>query len=263
MARKKQPGFGTVDFFSGINTPSKKDDKRVRFVARNLGKKSKLPKPKRAKALRSLGGQSGSDPFAIPRGGKQRGTDPFAIPKGSGGGPNPFAAPKELSGGIKTGLLEDGGSKFDRNFGMGDGDLFNSKIGIDPNFGQDKFDVDFSSEFTKGNFTEHPSAMDPVEEDEPAFAEDMEDNFFDEAEEAVPSLLDSLPRIDEGRAALTDEEEDQEQTRRKRRIKDSGFEDVRFKQLQAGGEALTPEEERNFKQGRGFRGQAAAGGGQI
>jgi len=236
MARKKQPGFGTVDFFSGINTPTKKDDKRVRFVARNLGKNSKLPKPKRAKALRSLGGQRG---------------------------PDPFAAPKELSGGIKTqGLLESGGSKFDRNFGMGKGDLFNSKIGIDPNFGQGKFDVDFSSEFTKGDFTKHPSAIDPVEDD-PFIEEDMEEQFFDEVEGEVPTLLDSLPRIDEGtRIPLTDEDDRQMQTKRKRRIKDSGFEDVRFKQLQAGGEALTPEEERNFKLGRAFRGQGAAGGAQ-
>ena len=46
-------------------------------------------------------------------------------------------------------------------------------------------------------------------------------------------------------------------TKRKRQaITDSGFENVRFQQMQAGGEALTPEEQENFQRGRAFRGQA-------
>lgn len=228
---KRKPGFSQVDFFSGINTPSKKDDKRITFTARNLGKKSKLPRPKRAKALRNLGK-----------------TGVLDVPKGMMGG----------IGGIPKGILGKGGDKFDRNFGIGQGNLFNDKIGLDPNFGKGKFDVDFTSEFARADFVNQPSAIDPVPDDV-NIDDEMEDQFLDEVDNEVPTLLDSLPKIDQGqRIPLTDEDEDRAmKTKRKRQaITDSGFENVRFQQMQAGGEALTPEEQENFQRGRAFRGQA-------
>ena len=225
MVRKKQPGFTQVDFFAGINTKTKKDDRRVSFVARNLGKKSKLPKPKKVRALRELEG---------------------------------IKVPKEMGRGIPTGLLERGGNEFDKNFGLGKQKPFESKVGIDSDFGKNSFDTDFTKGFIDADFVNQPSAIDPVDPDV-RIDDEMEDQFNQEFSEEAPSLLDSIPKINQGsKIPLTDEEAERAiRTKRKReRIPDSGFEDVRFKALESGGAPLSPEEQDLFNRGKGFRGQA-------
>lgn len=214
VRRSKNKGrVKVVDFFAGIKTPSKLDDRRVRFLAREKVK-------------------------------------------------NPTAAPKELTGGINVPKL-----KFDQGFGLGEPDLFRNKIGIDPNFGKGAFRRNplenefaraaFESELADADFVNQPSAIDPVPADVDIDIE-MEEQFSRELDDQVPTLLDSIPKINQGRRIpLTDEETSRKRkTKRKREaITDSGFEDVRFKQLQAGDTPLTPEEERNFELGRAFRGQ--------
>lgn len=167
---------------------------------------------------------------------------------------NPFEAPKELSIGIPVGEAEFGGLQFDSAFGLGSKDKnpFSSKVGIDPNFGLGKgFNANYSKAFASQQFDFGRSTMISNDFEEPSVATYERDSGVKE-----PTFLESLPTIGK-RIPLTDEEADKKmKTKRKRElITDSGFENVRAKQLLAGDAPISANEDYQFKQGRGFRGQ--------
>jgi len=226
--KRKKVGFKQVDFFSGINTPSKDDDKRVSFVARNRGKKSPLELPKnRNKANDALFGLKGT------------------------------RETKQASGGIPTGLLERGGLKFDSQFGLGKGDLFKSKIGLNPGFGLGKFDAGFSKDFASQKFDVPKKSFDfsktptMISDD---FEEPNDENIFGQVKETdddifgddVPSLLEGVKGIED--SPLTDEDDDMSREEKLERK----FIKVRQQALETGGNALSPEEQRNFEAGPKF-----------
>jgi len=231
--KRKRVGFKQVDFFSGLGTPSKDDDKRISFVARNRGKKSPLELPKnRNRANDSLFGLKGT--------------------KGS----------KQASGGIPTGLLERGGLKFDSQFGLGKGDLFKSKIGINPGFGLGDFDAGFSKDFASQKFDVPKKSFDfsksstMISDD---FEEPNDENIFGQVKEAddgifgdddnVPTLLDSVKNLgDQKTIPLTDEDDDMS---REEKL-EKKFINVRQQALETGGNPLSPEEKRNFEAGPKF-----------
>jgi len=195
-----------VNFFAGIKTPSKEDDRQVSFIATKNS--------------------------------------------------NILEAPKELSAGIPLGMAEVGGLQFDSAFGLGGGEdpknPFTSKIGIDPNFGLGKgFDVNFTKGFANQKFDFGESTMISNDYEEPSV-----DKFEEDYSSSVPKLLESMPTIGK-KIPLTDEEAEQNmKTKRKRElISDSGFENVRAKQLLAGDTPISADEAYNFQQGRGYRGQ--------
>lgn len=252
---RKKPGFKKVSFFSGLDTETKLDDKQVSFVARNRGKDSLLPRPKKAKALRDLsfGGQGGGGLGGL--GGFDGG---IGIPKQK-------KEPK-----LPLGIAESSGISFDNVFGLGKQKqggkgLFQSKIGIDNSFGKDGFNSDFSkafsrSAFEKNEFNNFPSMIESDFDDNP----DIEGNIEAGLDDNVPSLLESLPTIQNGSRALDEEDEPEEMTRNER-LEDK-FLKTRSEALETGANPLGPEEARNFEitkatgnfgtTGRGSRGRS-------
>ena len=229
--RRKKVGFKQIDFFAGLGTPTKEDDKRISFVARNRGKKSPLELPsKRNRSKDSL--------FGLKKSG---------LPQG----------------GIPTGLLERGGLKFDSQFGLGKGELFKSKIGIDPGFGQGKFDVGFSKDFASQKFDAGPSKSFDFSETPTMisddFAEPNDENIFGPVKEAdddifgddnVPTLLDSVKNLGDSKTIpLTDEDDDDMSREEKLENK---FLKIRQQALETGGNPLGPEEQSNFEAGPKF-----------
>lgn len=227
---RKKPGFKRVSFFSGLDTETKLDDKKVSFVARNRGKDSLLPRPKKAKALRDL---SSDLTFG-----------------GFDGGINIPKQKKEPR--LPLGIAESSGISFDNVFGLGKQTqgkgkgLFQSKIGIDNSFGKDGFNSDFSkafsrSAFEKNKFSEFPTMIEADFDDEP----DIEGNIEAGLDDNVPSLLESLPTIQNGSRALDEEDEDEEMSKNERL--ESKFLKIRSEALETGANPLGPEEQRNFE----------------
>ena len=208
---RKKPGFKKVNFMSGLDTKTKLDDKQISFTARNRGKRSKLPIPSRAKALRNLGKFNTES--------RQPRTD------------------------LPLGLAEISGSEFDNVFGLGkkkDRSLFNSKIGLNLKFGKKAFDTSFSKGFVAKDLDFGESTM--ISDD---FPEPSEMDFEDTLQDDVPSLLESLPNItDKKKIPLTDEDDDIS----KRQKLEKKFRKVRIEALETGGNPLTPEEELEFSQ---------------
>lgn len=210
---KRKIGFKKVDFFAGIKTPTPEDDRRVTFVARRRGKKSPLPRPEVA---------------------KRQGID-FNLPK-----------PTKK---IPTGLAEISGLSFDKAFGLGktkEKNPFKSKIGIDPRFGKGAFDVDFSEGFANQEFDFGKETM--ISDD---FPEPDEIDLVGESEieQDIPTLFDSLPKINEGkRIPLTDEEDEMSREEALERK----FRRVRTEALETGANPLTPSEEREFESSTKF-----------
>ena len=228
---RKKPGFKRVSFFSGLDTETKLDDKKVSFVARNRGKDSLLPRPKKAKALRDLS----SD---LTFGGFDGG---IKIPK------------QKKEPRLPLGIAESSGISFDNVFGLGKQKqgkgLFNSKIGIDNNFGKGGFNSDFSKAFSRSAFEENedsfsrfPTMIEDDFDDNP----DIEGNVEAGLDDDVPSLLQSLPTIQNGSRAL-DEEDDEEEMSKDERL-ESKFLKIRSEALETGANPLGPEEAQNFEQ---------------
>ena len=230
--KRKRVGFKEVNFFSGLDTPSKKDDKRISFVARNRGKRS---------------------PLELPRNRNKNKDSLFGLKE-----------TRQSSGGIPTGLLERGGLGFDKQFGLGKGDLFKSKIGVDPGFGKGKFDVGFSEDFASQKFDIGPSKSfdfsktptmisDDFEEpnDENIFGptKETDDNIFGDDDD-VPTLLDSVKNLGDSKTIPLDPLEEDEMSREEKL--ERKFIKVRQESLATGGNALSPEEERNFEAGPKF-----------
>jgi len=225
---RKKPGFKRVNFFSGLDTETKLDDKKVSFVARNRGKDSLLPRPKKAKALRDL---SSDMTFG-----------------GFDGGINIPKQKKEPR--LPLGIAESSGISFDNVFGLGKQKkgkgLFQSKIGIDNSFGKDGFNSDFSKAFSRSAFEENkfnnfPSMIEADFDDEP----DIEGNIEAGLDDNVPSLLESLPTIQNGSRALDEEDEEEEMSKDERL--ESKFLKIRSEALETGANPLGPEEQRNFE----------------
>ncbi len=221
---RKKPGFKQVNFFSGLDTETKLDDKKVSFIARNLGKESPLPRPKKVKALRNLS---------------------------VGGFDGGIQMPKQKKGPrLPLGIAESSGISFDNVFGLGKQKngkgLFKSKIGIDSKFGIGGFDADFSkafrkSEFETDSFSRFPTMIEDDFEDNP----DIEGNVEAGLDDNVPSLLESLPSIQNGSRAL-DEEDPEEEMSKGDRL-ESKFLKIRSQALETGGNPLGPEEAANFE----------------
>jgi hypothetical protein len=226
---RKKPGFKKVSFFSGLSTETKLDDKQVSFVARNRGKDSLLPRPKKAKALRDL---SSDMTFG-----------------GFDGGINIPKQKKEPT--LPLGIAESSGISFDNVFGLGKQKkggkgLFQSKIGIDNSFGKDGFDSDFSKAFSRSAFEENkfnnfPSMIEADFDDNP----DIEGNVEAGLDDDVPSLLQSLPTIQNGSRALDEEDPDEEISKNDRL--ESKFLKIRSEALETGANPLGPEEAANFE----------------
>lgn len=218
---KKKPGFKKVNFFSGLDTKTKKDDKQISFIARNLGKNSPLPRPKKVRALRNLRFDQGIQGIEM----KQ---------------------PKQPKQKLPVGIAEGTGISFDNVFGLGEqkgkGGLFNSKIGIDVNFGKNGFDTDFSKAFAgqEFDFSQTPTMIEDDFEDNP----DIEANIEASANDDVPSLLESLPTIQNGSRPLDELEEEEEMSKGEKL--EEKFLKVRSEALDTGANPLGPEEEANF-----------------
>ena len=169
---------------------------------------------------------------------------------------HPLQAPKVMFDGIPVGMAEYGGMQFDSAFGLPEKagknakNVFEEKAGIDPSFGMRDYDVGFSNAFVKGQFD--LGGRNSIISDD--YEEPNDQNYG--RQQKVPKLLEV--KIGRGRRArLTDEELDEEEKRKRRReiFPESSFEDERFKELVAGSNPITPEESRQFKFGRGFRGK--------
>lgn len=230
---RKKPGFKRVNFMSGLGTETKLDDKPISFVARNRGKDSLLPRPKRAKALRKL---SSDMTFGGFDGGIQM--------------PKQKKEPK-----LPLGIAESSGISFDNVFGLGKQSqgkgkgLFQSKIGIDNSFGKDGFNSDFSKAFSRSafesnEFNNFPTMIEADFDDDP----DIEGNVEAGLDDNVPSLLESLPTIQNGSRALDEEDEEEEMSKGDRL--ESKFLKIRSEALETGGNPLSPEEASNFEQAK-------------
>ena len=171
-------------------------------------------------------------------------------------------------------------------FPIGDFDM--SFGGIPVNVGrEEKFDMGFSEEYLDDDLLQNnPRAPELISSDfdEPADMFDIEDQFRNDLSNQMAFRQPKIPKLTESLSDImgigrrkkqeikvtikkipkTDEEADEleEETveiveKRKRRGQrfSNRFEDIRFEQLNAGGNPLTGFEEQNFQRGRSFRGE--------
>ena len=161
-------------------------------------------------------------------------------------------APAEMFNGIQmkpklpVGLAEHAGLDFDSAFRIGGKnakDTFASKVGVDIGFGTKDYDIGFSKAFMQGEFMSDQPALISQNYGEPSeYA--MESQYNKD----VPNVIDATKKIGIGkRIPLTDEEESKR--RRREVIPRSGLADVRVKQLEAGSNFLSNEEQRLFEAG--------------